>query len=1061
MVEHINHLIDPKSITEDGQYRFTRELTDHEQGFIDNELAMCQLDFVHTCENYLQIQLASQSDRPAGWDEADEDDAQSSGARIGKFILNGMQIQMLKKMARLEEACYEALKRGAPVNGILLICHKARQLGACLEEGTPVLTSDLRWVPIESVKAGDKLLSVDENVIGGPGYARKMRVATVQATSSQMDNAYRITLADGRSIIATGNHRFLYQTFATTISQWREVSTMRIGDKIRNFVPVWGEPDYEDGWFSGLMDGEGCLRAKRHGGIELCVAQVPGEVLDRADRYLRGYGIVFRDEVDKRVKGEKSKLGDKPVHKLTINRIGNIFSIVGKCQPSRFVSRTSWWEGKELPNNKDGAGVWAIIKSIEPVGLRKVYDLQTSTGTFIAEGLVSHNSALWQALILHRVNFYSHINALTASIDDGSTQALFRRFERMYDQMPIWMRARVKRQKRGTGWQFERDSVIELQSGKQSKDLGKGETWHAVHITEAAAFENPERHFDEGLFPAIPMSLYTLYGVESTSDGKSGYWYDFVTAVMSGTAEGGAGRFAHYFAPFYLIDMEESSRGQRSKYRIEAPVDWSPSVATRMMALRVKASSHEYSDQSNLELHRDVLYWYESTRAYYQKRGKLNLFLQSFPVDADESFQHSSAGAFPNETIDRLKREAAAYDPWPYRIIQSDELPEAQPLANNERRIYPAGAYYCAPMSPAEIEHERDVRGIVFLFEQPDERYFYALGCDPTGGIPGWSRSAKQHNDVNTDNGAIEIFRRGRPAEPCDACAGRGWLPTTSQGITVECQKCDGRGKLGGRAVQVAEFAAPIDAEDLALYVYVLGRVFRGNSDFEECLAVVENNNTGILTIRKLQAQYEYTNLYQSDTSLGSTQTPKHTSAIGFFSGPTTVPLLHARSRSIVMRRDVEVRSQHLIKEYSDAIVKITGAGSSADEQARGIVVRERFIVPAGGGRHDDRMIASFLAYLGLFDITESGERSGEGGYDAPARRLIPDLAARDVTAEEQQRQWNELVAEYLGDGDLMLGGHYPDCALDCTSAHELDDDESEYWESAEDEGEFAEFELD
>jgi hypothetical protein len=256
--------------------------------------------------------------------------------------------------------------------------------------------------------------------------------------------------------------------------------------------------------------------------------------------------------------------------------------------------------------------------------------------------------------------------------------------------------------------------------------------------------------------------------------------------------------------------------------------------------------------------------------------------------------------------------------------------------------------------------------------------------------------------------------------------------------------------------VQVAEFAAPIDAEDLALYVYVLGRVFKGASEFDECLAVIENNNTGILTIRKLQAQYEYVNLWQSDTSLGNTQTPKHTSGIGFFSGPSTVPLLHARSRSIVMRRDVEVRSQHLIKEYSDAIVKITGTGSSADEQARAIVVRERFIVPVGGGRHDDRMIASFLAYVALFDITESGESSGEGGYDAREQRTVPELAGRDATAEDQQRQWNDLVGEYLGDagGDLMLGGHYPDCALDCRGEHaEGDDGESEFWENEDEEG--------
>lgn len=802
MVEHLDKLVDKKT----GQ--FTRDLIEHEQAFIDNELAVCQLDVRYLCENYLMIQLASQSDRPAGWDEADADDPDKlgSGARLGKFLLNGMQLQLLKKLAKLEEACYEALARGAPVNGILLILHKARQLGASL---------------------------------------------------------------------------------------------------------------------------------------------------------------------------------------------------------------------------------------------------------------------FWQALMFHRVNFYSHINALTASIDAKSTQALFRRFERMYDHLPIWMQAKKKRQTVDGGIEFERGSLIDLQSGEQKKDLGKGETWHAVHITEVASFANPDRHFDEGLFPAIPQSLYTLYGMESTSDGKSGWWYDFVTAVMSGTAEGGAGRFDHYFAPFYLIDMMDESRGQRSKYRIEAHQDWQPAISTKMMALRVKATSHLYSDIESLELHRDVLYWYERTRAYYQKRGKLNFFLQSFPVDADESFQHAGGGAFTNETIARLKDNVERYEPWPYELTSESEREDRaaigeplQIIGSDDHPVLRINQHILRPLHRDEIDI-RDVRGIIFLWEQPDERYLYSLGADPpgAGGITGWRPAFKQHNDIGIDNGAIEIFRRGKPPIPCDDCGARGFNKTSVEGVVAECRTCDGRGKIGGRVVQVAEFAAPVDPEDLALYIWVLGKLFRGNSELDECLAVVENNSVGIITIRKLQAQYGYVNLYQAQ-SVGAEQTPRLTNGVGFASTPITVPILHARSRSIIVRRDVEVRSRFLVKEYSDAVVKISGADS--DGNSTSIIVRERFVVPAGGGRHDDRMIASFLALLGLFDWTEAGNSLDDGGYESPERRMLPDLTRRDVSADEQSRQWNDLAAEYLGDSfeDLMLGGHYPDCAFDCKGEHvEPEDEEAEWWEDEERER-FGEFEY-
>ena len=103
-------------------------------------------------------------------------------------------------------------------------------------------------------------------------------------------------------------------------------------------------------------------------------------------------------------------------------------------------------------------------------------------------------------------------------------------------------------------------------------------------------------------------------------------------------------------------------------------------------------------------------------------------------------------------------------------------------------------------------------------------------------------------------------------------------------------------------------------------------------------------------------------------------------------------------------------------------------------------------------------MTASFLAFLGLFDWTEAGNASDTGGYESPDRRVLPDLAARDVSAEEQQRQWNELAGEYLGDFEdsLFLGGHYPDCAIDCKGDHAGDDDdEAQWWEGREGEEEY------
>ena len=82
---------------------------------------------------------------------------------------------------------------------------KARQLGFCLDPSTRVLTADLRWVRIDSLKPGDEVVACDEHVPGGRGAARSMRTATVQASVTMQAEKFKITLDDGREVVCTLN----------------------------------------------------------------------------------------------------------------------------------------------------------------------------------------------------------------------------------------------------------------------------------------------------------------------------------------------------------------------------------------------------------------------------------------------------------------------------------------------------------------------------------------------------------------------------------------------------------------------------------------------------------------------------------------------------------------------------------------------------------------------------------------------------------------------------------------------------------------------------------------
>ena len=224
---------------------------------------------------------------------------------------------------------------------------KARRLGCCLDPSTRVLTVDLKWVPIDQVPPGQELVAVDENVPGGRGAGRKMRRATVVARREVYEPAFRLRMDNGQSLVATGQHRFLCKKRSQTTTEWRAVhwktpgrkgsSPIRVGDEIRYVTEPWAESTYEDGWFGGMLDGEGTVRRKSTGGLEALVSQTLGHVCDRASAYLRNRGYTFHVEMDYgRSRNDGCKR--KPLAKLAVNRTNQVFRLIGQTRPIRFLN---------------------------------------------------------------------------------------------------------------------------------------------------------------------------------------------------------------------------------------------------------------------------------------------------------------------------------------------------------------------------------------------------------------------------------------------------------------------------------------------------------------------------------------------------------------------------------------------------------------------------------------------------------------------------------------------------------------------------------------------------
>lgn len=421
---------------------------------------------------------------------------------------------------------------GKPARMIIL---KARQIGFCLDPSTRVLTSDLQWVRIDDVLPGQELVAVDEEPPGGKGNHRRLRQATVEGKAEVRKQAFRLTMVDGRVLVATKQHRFLCRSSAG--ARWRQVARMKPGDLIRHVVEPWDEPGYEDGWLGGLIDGEGCLRRKERAGVELSISQRPNGVLDRARRYLQANRYTVREDTDDRTPENSQKFGRNPVGRLIVNRINELFRLIGQTRPERMIG-TDWWTDKELPGKRSGEA-WVQIAAIEPLTVQRMIDLQTSTGTFIAEGFVSHNSTLMQAKLLHRCTLRERYNAVTVAHDKETGGKLYRMAETIYGHLPDdpWLKPALGQHRRqhflhfaGDG-QWQRgdlfpDSYYSVDTAGEFQ-AGRGGTYRAIHASEVAFWQRINEKLT-ALMSAVPDDPDTMFVMESTANGFNEFkdWWD-------------------------------------------------------------------------------------------------------------------------------------------------------------------------------------------------------------------------------------------------------------------------------------------------------------------------------------------------------------------------------------------------------------------------------------------------------------------------------------------------------------------------------------------------------
>ncbi len=257
---------------------------------------------------------------------------------------------------------------------------------------------------------------------------------------------------------------------------------------------------------------------------------------------------------------------------------------------------------------------------------------------------------LARVLMMHRVTTTPHTRAISASVDEDKVEKLYERDKRILTNLPWWLAPTIGFEEKAKHITWDRlDSSLLYQELVQKAGLGQGEQFDLGHITEVASAPNPGT-LEHDYFPTIPQSPYALHIMETTAQGRDNFWRFFIDDIRANNS-----RWKLVFIPWYA---------EEQKYRRTPPENWKPDELALLHAQRVWDTSYEYVGKQVM-LSLPQLYWWSSTRADYQRKDSLNLFLTNYCATVEESFQHTSASVFDASLLDHFRtqvRDGQAYE---------------------------------------------------------------------------------------------------------------------------------------------------------------------------------------------------------------------------------------------------------------------------------------------------------------------------------------------------------------------------------------------------------------
>lgn len=589
-------------------------------------------------------------------------------------------------------------------------------------------------------------------------------------------------------------------------------------------------------------------------------------------------------------------------------------------------------------------------------------------------------TTLGVCLLAHRFLMRPHMRALVGSDIESQAGYLFRIAERVFVNLPPFL------QSSKTGYNKDRELLLANGSslrtawGKSTRgalqDVGgkkgnieRGRTYPLVHISELATWDNPDQ-LDTALLPGIPRSPHTLVLFESTAELADDWWHRHWRTSAAGT-----GRFRNLFIGAYAVP---------SKYSLRPPPAWTPAASTVAWAAKAERESPQWCFGETIRPSLAQCYWYESTRAFYESKGKLHDFLREYPSDPEECFQYAGQTIFTHPqlaTIDEAGTQRKIVDVWtvePASDIASlrRETPPTtdprkpapltpaltSPVAHESALVPPGYGFQRVPAARIRERNEAALPvharfdGWLTIWEYPRPRgpRRYVMSVDVSDGL-------------GQDYSVIDIIRLPTIEEPAEQVA--QWLSNR------------------------------VDAKGLAFVCDAIGRYY-ADGEAVEALAAIETNNHGLATQDLLQLHLGYSNFYVWEYADAAQAEKRFSTRIGWVTSTRTRPLLLSAFHAAITTADPVTRLPDFI------------LNSPVTRQELRHLVTEGTLgeAEAARGQHDDAVMAAAIGYYVSYRLAGGEQepvaerrrrREAATALAIEAGRPRPDWRNTAVTAEE------------------------------------------------------------